>query len=63
MSKRNYLVLCEERCCGCKGTGKLADGTECKECDGKGYTKYEANLKKALFELLLTDFITGGEDE
>lgn len=63
MRKRNYIILCEERCCECKGAGEREDKTACQDCGGKGFTQYPVNLKKALFELLLTGFMTGEADE
>lgn len=53
MSKRTYLVLCEEVCCGCKGTGQQQE-QPCRECEERGFTQYPVNLRKALVDLLLT---------
>ena len=58
MAKRNYIVLCEERCCGCHGTGQSKDETPCEECEGRGFNQYPANLKKALVDLLFNGGFT-----
>lgn len=63
MSKRDYIVLCEERCCECKGAGELADKTPCKACDERGFNKYPVNLKKALVDLVFNSMLTGDADE
>lgn len=63
MSKRTYVVLCEERCCECKGEGVRADKTACPECAGKGYTQYSVNLRKALVDLIFHSLLTGDVDE
>lgn len=60
MSTRVYLVLCEESCCRCQGTGQLVD-QPCPDCEGKGFTQYPVNLKKALVDLLLT--VAPGRDD
>lgn len=53
MSSRVYLVLCEESCCRCQGTGQV-DLKSCSDCEGKGFTQYPVPLKKALVDVLLT---------
>lgn len=63
MSKRNYVVLCEERCCECKGEGATEDKGPCHACEGKGYTQYSVNLRKALVDLIFYSLMTGDTDE
>ena len=63
MAKRDYLILCEEQCCGCKGSGEKADKTPCPECEGRGFTQYPVNLRKALVDLVFNAILTGNADE
>ena len=54
MSKRTYLVLCEERCCACGGSGEEGEKGTCLTCKGEGFTQYPVNMKKAFIDLLLS---------
>ena len=51
MSQRHYIILCEEGCCACKGTGQTAQNEPCPDCKGTGVFQYPVDLRKALFEL------------